>query len=375
MSTSTPINAGGALPESTQTLLPDLPDDVALNILARVPRSHHPFLSTVSKSFRSLLSSPIFYATRSIVRSSEHFLYLCVRISGANCVKWFTLCRNTLNPRNPRNLLVSLPATASPLVGSAFAAAGHKIYVIGGSIEDVASSHVWAFDCRVRTWEAVSSMHIPREFPAAGVVDGKIYVIGGSVVDSWSRSRNWAEVFDPVTEKWDSVESPSDELLRAKWMHASAVIGGRIYAMADRNGVVYEPRNRKWRNVEKRLDLGWRGRACVVDDILYCYDYLGKIQGFDSGKGMWKEVKGLEKKLPNFLCGATMANLGGKLVVIWEGKGGGKMKEMEIWCAEIELEKKGEDDDDELWGNVEWCEVVHKVPVGSSIVHCLDVTL
>ncbi|RYR11124.1 hypothetical protein Ahy_B05g079609 [Arachis hypogaea] len=40
-----------------------------------------------------------------------------------------------------------------------------------------------------------------------------------------------------------------------------------------------------------------------------------------------------------FLCGATMADLGGKLVVVWEC-GGGNGKDMNIWCAEIQVSKK-----------------------------------
>ncbi|KAG6767247.1 hypothetical protein POTOM_028441 [Populus tomentosa] len=213
-------------------------------------------------------------------------------------------------------------------------------------------------------------MRISREFAAAGVVDGRIYVIGGCVVDTWAKSRNWAEVFDPKTERWDSVDSGKDDLLREKWMHGSAVVNKRIYVMADRNGVVYEPKTKKWESVESELDLGWRGRACVVNGILYCYDYVGNIRGFDVRNGAWKELRGVEKELPRFLCGATMANVGGKLVVVWERKG--NVKEMEVWCAEIEVEENGEG---ELRGRVEWCDVVHKVPIGSSIVHCLAVSI
>ncbi|CAK7337938.1 unnamed protein product [Dovyalis caffra] len=39
---------------------------------------------------------------------------------------------------------------------------------------------------------------------------------------------------------------------------------------------------------------------------------------------------------------------------------------MEVWCAEIEVQENGEG---ELWGRVEWFDVVHKVPVGSSIAY------
>jgi len=46
----------------------------------------------------------------------------------------------------------------------------------------------------------------------------------------------------------------------------------------------------------------WHGRATVVD----------------VKKGLWKELKGLDKSLPRFLCGATMTDIGGKLVVVCE---------------------------------------------------------
>uniref|UniRef100_A0A2P2JVN3 Uncharacterized protein n=1 Tax=Rhizophora mucronata TaxID=61149 RepID=A0A2P2JVN3_RHIMU len=361
--------------EASTILIPSLPNDVALNILARIPRSHHPYLCLVSKAFHSLLSSPIYYSTRSFLGFSEPFLYLVVRIPATGYLRWFTLYQGSPFPNVPPRFSVPLPPAPSPLVGSACVALGPLIYVVGGSVNDIPSSHVWALDCRFHTWEAAPSMNISREFAAAGVVDGKIYVIGGCVVDTWTRSKNWAEDFDPRTQKWESVDSSKDNLLREKWMHASAVMKDKVYAMADRNGVVFEPKTQRWWGVEKKLDLGWRGRACVVDGVLYCYDYLGKIRGFDSESGAWKQLRGVEKGLPKFLCGATMANLGGKLVVVWEEKGGkgGNGKEMEVWCAEIEVEKKGEEG--ELWGNIDWCAVILKVPVGSSILHCLAVTL
>ncbi|KAG4917694.1 hypothetical protein JHK82_055161 [Glycine max] len=38
----------------------------------------------------------------------------------------------------------------------------------------------------------------------------------------------------------------------------------------------------------------------MVEGILYCYDYLGKIKGFNVGREVWEELKGLEKGLPRF---------------------------------------------------------------------------
>lgn len=210
-------------------------------------------------------------------------------------------------------------------------------------------------------------MRVGREFAAAGVVDGKIYVVGGCIADTWAKATNWAEVFDLAIGRWDTVPSPVE--VREKWMHASAVVDGKVYAMADRGGVAYDTRDRVWESVGSELDLGWRGRACVVDGVLYCYDYLGNIKGFDMGKGVWKELRGLEKDLPRFLCGATMVDFGGKLLVVWEEGSG---KEMRIWCAEIEVTKN---EDAELWGKIAWSDKVLSAKKGSTIVHCSSVPL
>ncbi|XP_050205687.1 F-box/kelch-repeat protein SKIP6 [Mercurialis annua] len=370
MSTTTTSAAGTATPTSPpQILIPPLPNDISINILARIPRSHHPFLSSLSKSFRSLLSSPLYYTARSLLNATQPLLHLAIRFPTTTTLHWFTLRQNP--QQNSKHLLAKLPPTPSPLSGSAIVSLGPKIYVIGGCFKDILSSHVWTFDFRFHTWEVAPSMNISREFAAAGVVEGKIYVIGGCIVDTFARSKYWAEVFDPKVGHWEGVDSVEESVFREKWMHGSAVINGRIYAMGDRNGVVYEPRSAKWECVGVELDSGWRGRACVVDGVLFSYDFLGKIKGFDVERDCWMELRGVEKALPRFLAGATMANVGGKLVVAWE-KGNGSGKEIEIWCAEIEVEKQGEKNE-ELWGMIEWCEVVHKVPYGSSIVHCLAV--
>ncbi|KAG9131699.1 hypothetical protein Leryth_009435 [Lithospermum erythrorhizon] len=248
-------------------------------------------------------------------------------------------------------------------IGPSFAVLGSSIYMIGGSHDEIPSNSMWVFDCRFNVWEMGPKMRVGREFSAAGVVDGKIYVMGGCVVDNWARSMNWAEVFDPVKGEWAPVLSPIE--VRDKWMHASAVIGGKVYAMADRGGVVYDVRKGEWGSVTKRLQFGVRAGYVVV---LYCYDYLGKIRGYDVGEDRWKELRGVEKGLPKFLCGATMVNFDGRLCVVWEGKGSGK--EVEIMCAEIEVKK---DVDGGLSGVILWSDVILVVPNSSSIVQCLVV--
>lgn len=230
------------------------------------------------------------------------------------------------------------------------------------------SAHVWVFDARFNRWEEGAKMRIGREFAAAGVINGKIYVLGGCNVDNRTKSNNWAEVYDPTIGSWEGVPSPVE--IREKIMHGSAVIDNKMYAMADRGGVALDPEEMSWGCVSTEMDLGWRGRATVVDDVLFCYDYLGKIKGFDVEEFAWRELKGLEKDLPNFLCGATMANVGGKLCVVWVGQGSGRR--IKVSCAEIQVRK---DCFGELWGSTVWCQEIQEIPGGSSVVHCLAVEI
>jgi len=364
-----------------EPLIPHLPNDVAVQCLARVPHSHHPFLSLVCKSWRATLVSPHFYVTRRALRSTEPFLFLNLRLfnpkDSSFSFQWYSLdpfrsfSRNPQNIPYPRKLAQIKPCPSQP-IGASFVVLGTNLYVIGGSVNEVPTRNVWVYDYVSNSWEMGPKMRVGREFAASGVIVGKIYVLGGCVVDTWARSMNWAEVFDPGLSSWVAVPSPVE--VREKWMHASAVVDGRIYAMADRGGVVFDPRLGEWGPVSTVLDMGWRGRAAVVDGVLYCYDYLGKIRGFDIGENVWKELKGVEKGLPKFLCGATMANVGDRLFVVWEGKGKGNgnanRKEIEVLCAEIVVRKN---ESGELWGSIMWSDVILVVPSSSSIVHCLGV--
>ncbi|XP_071735451.1 F-box/kelch-repeat protein SKIP6-like [Rutidosis leptorrhynchoides] len=366
-----PTTTTTSSPPQPPLLIPQLPDDVAIQCIARVPRHHHPSLSLVSNTWRSTIRSQHLFSTRSFLKFTQHSLYLNIRHNSS--FNWYHFPNpNPNNNHNLKTLVHPLPPIPIQPVGPAVSILGPKIYLIGGSINDIPSTSVWILDCRINKWEIGPKMRVGREFAAAATVNGKIYVLGGCLVDNRTRSVNWAEVFDPAVGVWGSVASGEVDG-KDKWMHASAVIDGRIYAMADRGGVVYNVGGNEWGKVPKRLDLGWRGRAAVIDGVLYCYDYLGKIRGYDVEKDVWKELRGVEKGLPKFLCGATMVDLDGRLCVVWEckeGSGGGKM--MDVMCAEIEVRK---DEDGGLSGLILWVDVILSVPVGSSILHCMAVAL
>ncbi|KAL3740108.1 hypothetical protein ACJRO7_021397 [Eucalyptus globulus] len=83
-------------------------------------------------------------------------------------------------------------------------------------------------------------------------------------------------------------------------VQGSTVMDERIYAMADWGSIVY--------NVDNE-----------------------KIRGFDVKEGVWKELKGVESwplEPSEFVYGMNMANLGGNLAVVWEGREHGEEKEV-----------------------------------------------
>ncbi|EXC19717.1 F-box/kelch-repeat protein SKIP6 [Morus notabilis] len=361
----------------TEVLIPSLPNDVALNILARVPRQFHPVLSAVSKPIRSAVSSPHFFTLRSLLNVTETLLYLKVRAFRGiyEYDHWFAVHRNP-NPTN-NNLLKFAPVPRIPIENelrfSAYVAVGPKVYVIGGEYlinserDREPSSDVWILDCRSHTWERGPSMRSPRNFPSAAVVDGKIYAVGGS-----SRSRLWAEVLDPAVGRWEYIPCPLDgtypEVFKFKLVDGNISIWLTSSFASDPKGFRLDTTTKTWEVFE--TEFSSNTNICVVDGVSYTSfgNNVGKIERFDERIGVWKELKGVEEGKPEYVYGdvQTLINLDGRLVVVFAemrfedttdlkmgmGKAG-------LWCAEIDVTENGDGD---WWGRVHWSEKVLLLP-------------
>ncbi|EXC19716.1 F-box/kelch-repeat protein SKIP6 [Morus notabilis] len=363
----------------TEVLIPFLPNDVALNLLARVPRQYHPILSAVSKPIRSAVSSPHFFSLRSLLNVTETVPYLRVRafrgIHERPYDNWFAVHRNP-NPTN-NNLLKFAPVPRIPrdseIRFSACAVVGPKIYVIGGrvirTIEDPQgrrygpSSDVWILDCRSHTWERGPSMRSPRALASAAVVDGKIYVVGGT------QTALWAEVLDPTVGRWEDIPGPLDgtdpELFNFQ------LVDGKISIClnSDESNLIEFRLNtttKTWEVVGNEFSP--TSDICVVDGVSYSSfgRNVGKIERFDEKIGEWKELKGVEEGKPEYVFGhrQTLINLDGRLVVLFaemrlEETIDPKMGKAGLWCAEIDVTENGDGD---WWGRVNWSDKVVLLP-------------
>ncbi|ESQ38121.1 hypothetical protein EUTSA_v10029197mg [Eutrema salsugineum] len=346
-------------PASERTSLSSLPYELLLNCIARISILYYPTLSLVSKSFRSILSSPELYRTRSRLNRTESCLYLTLHYPLDPDTYLLTLCRKpdrTVTNESSGYQFIPIPSPSfHPAPPSSIVAVGSSIYITGGYLPS--SSRVSVLDCRFNTWHQAPSMRVKRSNSTASLVDGKIYVAGGCEDES---SSNWVEVFDPKTQTWENVRTPEmDTRKRNNVELKSFGFGGKFYLMGD-SYVVYNPEEATWKPI---VDMSFAGFISygVIDEVLFFLKH-GVFRWYDYKASLWKKLNGVEGVLPDFyLCRyCKMVDLGGNMVVLWDvyvdfdGYRG-----TVIWCAEIALERC--DDGDEIWGKVEWFDVVLRV--------------
>ncbi|KAL5540937.1 hypothetical protein UlMin_044913 [Ulmus minor] len=350
-------------------VVPAFPYDVALQCLARIPLWHHRKLSAVSNSINSLLKSPDLFSTRSNLNCIQHLLCLTLRSSSHDF--WHILHRiPNASGQDFKILAVKVPPIPVQSFRPKIVLLGTKIYVLGGFLNGVPSTDVWVLDCRFNTWERGPSMPMWHEYFEAGVVDGKIYVI----------QPRFSESFDPVSGRWE--EYRDDE----EWMVSCFVVGGRFYATvyySDGKREVtelYDPTKKSWKGLGKDenrlcLDFCYRKNACVIDGVLYYCGFGGNVRRFDVEIEVDKDLRGINNKELIF-PGGWVANLGGRLVVVWKKGEKKKRKEKEekdeIWYAEIELMNLGEGD---LRGRILFSQKVLSASSRSKFVHFDAVSL
>ncbi|CAA7016334.1 unnamed protein product [Microthlaspi erraticum] len=318
-----------------------LPQDIIVDIIARVERCDDPTLSLVSKRFRSTVSSPELHARRSLLGRTEHRLYVLL-----DDYRTSKKCFYVLHNRR----LVPIPTL--PTKGS-FVAAGSKIYVFG---EDIAYSRTAvSIECTSQ-----SQSHTVKTLPsmpymltgAASIIDGKIYVSGNCDYDGDEVSM---VVFNTETQMWEAeIIEPDIEVGPMIW--SSLMMAGKIYIMDYRSSVFYDPKERTWGRDQMLDSKKWRVKgACVVDDVLYYYDEDENcLRTYDPKKRCWGVVNGLDDLLAQTIGskGSETVSYSGKLALFFlkeAVRGNG------IWFAEISLERR---QGGEIWGQVERCHQV-----------------
>ncbi|KAI5073820.1 hypothetical protein GOP47_0011833 [Adiantum capillus-veneris] len=248
-------------------LIDGLPDAVALQCLARVPLSSHPFMRAVNRAWRSHLCSEEFYKLRDETGSSEEWLYVSARdpdnvwqAFDPSCNRWFTV--------------PIVPSSVKHLSNFGTAALGGKIYVIGGGSDDVdpvtgdsggivATNEVWVYDPIHRVWKKRAPMLMARAQFACCVLDDCIVVAGG-----FTSTRQFiatAEIYYPADDSWKPI---ADLCQTMNSPCSGAVLEGKIYVIHKEVPLtqVFEASENKWVVVDCYFSQGPMG---MVNGDLY----------------------------------------------------------------------------------------------------------
>ncbi|CAN7005273.1 unnamed protein product, partial [Brassica rapa subsp. trilocularis] len=328
--------------------IPSLPYDLVLLCVARVSRLYYPTLSLVSKSFRSLVSSPELYKTRSLFGFTESCLYVCSESLGGSA-DWKP--DKTLKSGSSGYALARVRDPNSP--PSVF----RKVVVVGSNMGKSANSYinrrVSILDCKSHTWIEAPSLPVELHSLSASVLDHKIYVAGFD----HRLEKNSFEVFDTETRVWDSVSSHKRQ---ERFKEKSVSIDGKFHVVTEEGVVIaYDPKQGKWDMVVGGMcGLLFSDAYCVIGNVLYSVSQ-GVFTWYDTERRMWRDLLGLAG-LPNITRHREfirLADYGGKMVVFWVHVIWPYYKK--ISCAEISLERRP--DTSEIWGKVEWFDELRKI--------------
>ncbi|CAH8335750.1 unnamed protein product [Eruca vesicaria subsp. sativa] len=304
-----------------------LPNDIAWQVLARVPKRLYPLLACVSKNFSLLVRSPEIHKTRSLLRKDS--LYICFMdiTNRPQTPNWFTLRRTENNPsENDEFVSIDLLFPDHDESNASLIAHGPEIFFICGL--HVYSSTLWIFDSRSGEFRQGPSMNVARLYKSVGLVGSKIYVVGGNMDGDLQ-----AESFDLKTQTWEPAPSLEEEM---NWLSAATVsLDRKVCALmlVGAYTVCYDTRDGSCTEFKLMIDEWWKTGACVVDNVLYVYYGRFGLMWYDTEMTVWRVVIGLEhlKKVRS----VGLAEYYGKLAVLWKEHSGGATKE--IWCRMIGL--------------------------------------
>ncbi|XP_004515647.1 F-box/kelch-repeat protein At1g22040 [Cicer arietinum] len=319
--------------EENPRLFPNLPDEVSIQIIARLPRICYFNLRSVSRKWKSVIVSSELYKVRKELGTTEEWLYLLIKV-GENKLQWHAVDpRSQIWQRLPTmpnvvdedesrkgssrlwmwNIVEGIRIAEvirgflgrkdafdeMPFCGCAIGAVGGCLYVLGGFSKASTMRCVWRFDPIQNTWSKVSSMLTGRAYCKTGILNNKLYVVGGvSQGPAGLVPLQSAEVFDPSTGIWSDV--PSMPFSRAQVLpnafladmlkpiatgltsyNGRLCVPQSLYSwpfFVDVGGEIYDPETNSWIEMPIGMGEGWPARqagtklSVVVDGELYAFD-------------------------------------------------------------------------------------------------------
>lgn len=322
-------------------LIPGLPEDVALDCIARIRFGSHSKIRPVCKKWRDLLTSPSFSLHRHRLAAAEDLVFFIQAVdraaSGDAKVISPPPCALTLY--NATLATWHRIPTPDPVpIFAQVAAADGKVIVLGGwdpvTLDPVADVSV--LDLVTMTWRRGRPMSSARSFFACAAGGGRVYVAGGH--DESKNALRSAEAYDVAADEWVRLPPMHEERDEAK----GAILGGKFWAVSgyktesqgqfSTSAEWYDVEESEWRKVEGAWDdatcascFGHGDRMWSLGpnsigggEVLREFDFEGK----EWKKGVGPALEGMGMTWGTCVAGAVMGEGERVMVTGGEGKGG-----------------------------------------------------
>ncbi|CAF2148568.1 hypothetical protein BRARA_A01032 [Brassica rapa] len=168
-----------------------------------------------------------------------------------------------------------------------------------------------------------------------------------------------AEVFDPKTQTWEPLPDPGVELWFSLIKKLETKSG--IFLLRSNNNNFFFILLKKCRWEVYRANFG--ESISKIAEVWYSYDQR-ECWWYDTKCRKWRLVRGLTEHCRHFSreLGVEIGSYGGKLVIFWVGPALYPfLGTSRIWCAVILL-KKHCGRYNEVWGQVEWADIMLTAP-------------
>ncbi|OAY63880.1 F-box/kelch-repeat protein [Ananas comosus] len=281
--------------EEERVLIPGLPDDVALDCLARVPLRYHGGLRRVCRRWRELAESPAFYRRRDRIGAAEDLVFLVQTLVAPDA-------------REGKGKATEEEGEGEGEGRRRAGGGGHRRGGGGGwdpaTLEPVAEVRV--LDPAAGTWRRGAPMGAARSFFACAGAGARVYAAGGH--DRQKNALRAAEAYDVAADEWAAVAAMGEERDECQ---GAAAAGGRFWAVSgygterqgrfDAGAEWYDEGAGEWTKEEGMWDPAAASAAADAEDgsggaaAACCVGVAGRVWSVECGRRGVREYEGRGK--------------------------------------------------------------------------------
>ncbi|KAJ3671552.1 hypothetical protein LUZ60_007631 [Juncus effusus] len=291
--------------EEDQPLIPGLPDEVALDCLARVPYRIHTCLRHVCQRWRHLVATRALYSHRERIGLAEDLvfiLHLTTKDDKTNSqtedvFEFFPSIPPpvySISSYNVKTCEWRREATRVPIWARCIVGSDGKLVVIGGwhptTLQPIPD--VWVMEASTRRWHKGKPMRIGRSLFACASDGKRVFVAGGH--DDGKTALNMVEAYDAEKDEW--VQHP--DMLEERDDCIGAIVNGDTLCVMsgfhtdtqrqyETSGEWYDECTGEWTKEE--------GMWVIANIYGCCFKSNGKLYSLQKSQGGVSEFMGRGK--------------------------------------------------------------------------------